>query len=75
MIENEGMEVEERETESPAGVRTGEGEGRKRERKRERLRVACIVCGLHTYTGCLERTRCLSIRQKIRVSLKTATCA
>lgn len=73
VMENEGTEVEERETESPAGVRTGEKErDRKRKRERERLRVACVVCGLHTYTGCLE---CTVFRwQKIRVCLKTETC-
>jgi len=44
-MENEGSEKEKK-----------DGELRRGENRGERLRVACIVRGLHTYTGCPART-------------------
>lgn len=71
-MENEGTEVEERETESPAGVRTGEKE-RDRKRKRERETSCGVRCVRPTYIYGVSRVYCLSMAEDPR--LKTETCA
>lgn len=45
VMENEGSEKEKK-----------DGEPRRGENRGERLRIACVVRGLHTYTGCPART-------------------